>query len=109
MAGAITTDGNRWRGGLVGTAIGLVGTTVGLVGTVVGLVGTDVALAGVLVGNFAITITGEKSSTGALTGLVMMRMEPSFAMAALKNKRAATVIASWNLKKWFMINVTFSK
>ena len=38
MAGAITTDGNRWRGGLVGTAIGLVGTAIGLVGTAVGLV-----------------------------------------------------------------------
>ena len=93
--------------GLVGTAIGLVGTRIGLVGTRIGLMGAAIGLTGALVGNFGFTITGE-SSIGALTGLVligMMRMEPSFAMAALKKKRAATVIVSWSLKKVFMINV----
>ena len=120
-AGPAITVGNRRRGALVGaaigllgntvglvdTAIGLVGTAIGLVGTRIGLMGAAIGLTGALVGNFGFTITGE-SSIGALTGLVligMMRMEPSFAMAALKKKRAATVIVSWSLKKVFMINV----
>ena len=120
-AGPAIIVGNRRRGALVGaaigllgntvglvdTAIGLVGTAIGLVGTRIGLMGAAIGLTGALVGNFGFTITGE-SSIGALTGLVligMMRMEPSFAMAALKKKRAATVIVSWSLKKVFMINV----
>jgi hypothetical protein len=106
-AGPAITVGNRRRGALVGAAIGLVGTAIGLVGTRIGLMGDAIGLTGALVGNFGFTSKGE-SPIGAWIGVGMtgmMRMEPSFAMAALKKKRAATVIVSWSLKKVFMINV----
>jgi hypothetical protein len=116
--GADTANGNHRIGGLVGFAIGLVGTgiglvtaigliaVIGLVGTWIGLMGAAIGLTGALVGNFGFTSKGE-SPTGAWIGVGMIGMvwmEASFAMAALKKKRAATVIVSWNLKNVFMIN-----
>ena len=88
-----TIIGEKRRvGRLVGTLIGKVGFLV--VGLMVGLVGSAVRWTGGLVGIVGIVVPGETSIGGLIiSGLIARsRMEASFAMATLKEKRAASVI-----------------